>query len=242
MNERQNLDPTAVDRRNELRSRIRPLGAQTPDEVFLPFLDLCVNWSMDKPRIEADELLKRDDCAFYIKDWGRDGDIAVAAYANDLNGGEDRGVSNFAEAEPEIIGLAWLRLAEFDAVIEKTTAAAGATNSSTGTTAVDSTDGDFTGDVDSTDTTAEAVSRFTGYGWVATDIPELSLAVLPDHQSQGIGGMLLEVVCTLAKMSGFPAVSLSVEDGNGAIRLYHDHGFATVGRNGDADVLVRRLK
>ncbi|WP_266096023.1 hypothetical protein [Brevibacterium pigmentatum] len=42
-------------------------------------------------------------------------------------------------------------------------------------------------------------------------------------------------------MSGFPAVSLSVEDGNGAAKLYADHGFVSVGRNGDSDVLVRRL-
>ncbi|GAA1952914.1 hypothetical protein GCM10009689_37590 [Brevibacterium antiquum] len=234
MNERQNQDSAEAARRTELRSRIRPLGAETPDEAFLPFLDLCFNWSMDKPRIDVDELLERDDAAFYFKDWGREGDIAVAAYAKDPNGGdvtdeqttdeqttdeqtsEDHpadGQTGAADSEPEIIGLAWLRLAAFDAVIEK-----------------------------STDTTSEAGSRFTGYGWVAGDIPELSLAVLPDHQSQGIGGMLLDVACTLAKMSGFPAVSLSVEDGNGAARLYHDRGFVTVGRNGDADILVRQLK
>ena len=42
-------------------------------------------------------------------------------------------------------------------------------------------------------------------------------------------------------MSGYPAVSLSVEDGNGAAKLYADHGFVSVGRNGDSDVLVRKL-
>ena len=82
---------------------------------------------------------------------------------------------------------------------------------------------------------------FTGYGWVAADIPELSMAVLPDHQGQGIGGALLDTICALARMSGYPAVSLSVEDGNGAAKLYADHGFVSVGRNGDSDVLVRKL-
>lgn len=214
MIERQNQDPAEVGRRTELRSRIRPLGGNAPDDVFLPFLDLCFNWSMDKPRIEVDELRDRDDAAFYFKDWGRDGDIAVAAYDRDPNG----------ESAPEIVGLAWLRLATFDSVIENSKA--------------DTTDAE----PDNTDTSAEAGSRFTGYGWVAADIPELSLAVLPEHQSQGIGGMLLEVVCTLAKMSGYPAVSLSVEDGNTAARIYHEHGFVSVGRNGDADILVRQLK
>lgn len=224
MNEHQNQNAAEVARRTDLRSRIRPLSQETPDEVFLPFLDLCFNWSMDKPRIETDELLERDDAAFYFKNWGRTGDIAAAAYAprpdaeetahgkdpagegSDAKGSAD---GPFAEKDsgeesaPEIVGLAWLRLADIDAV---------------------------------------TTSDFTGYGWVAADIPELSLAVLPDHQSQGIGGTLLDVVCTLAKMSGFPAVSLSVEDGNGAARLYHDRGFVAVGRNGDADILVKRLK
>ncbi|WP_240372263.1 GNAT family N-acetyltransferase [Brevibacterium zhoupengii] len=237
MNERQNLDPAEAECRSALRSRIRPLGTETSDEVFLPFLDLCFNWSMDKPRIEVEELLERDDAAFYFKDWGRNGDIAVAAYAPDPNTGDAAENDSVVGSDPEIVGLAWLRLAEFEAVIERSAAApeAPADSDETGGTD-DSDDGNATG------TTAEVGPRFTGYGWVAADIPELSLAVLPDYQSQGIGGMLLDVVCTLAKMSGFPAVSLSVEDGNGAARLYHDRGFVAVGRNGDADILVRRLK
>src|SRR5699024_6102988 len=73
------------------------------------------------------------------------------------------------------------------------------------------------------------------------DIPELTVAVLPEHQGQGIGGVLADTVCTLARMSGLPAVSLSVEDGNGAAKLDADHGFLSVGRNGDAELLVRSL-
>ncbi|MGO2375197.1 GNAT family N-acetyltransferase [Brevibacterium aurantiacum] len=249
MNEGQNLDPAEAERRSTLSSRIRPLGADTPDELFLPFLDLCFNWSMDKPRVEVDELVERDDAAFYFKDWGRNGDIAVAAYASDPNTGDAAENDSVAGSEPEIVGLAWLRLAEFDAVMDRSTAAPEDTASDQTTagaqTPADSDNSDDTeasDDGNATDTIAEVGPRFTGYGWVAADIPELSLAVLPDHQSQGIGGMLLDVVCTLAKMSGFPAVSLSVEDGNGAARLYHDRDFVAVGRNGDADILVRRLK
>lgn len=243
MNERQNQDPAEAGRRTELRSRIRPLGAETPDDVFLPFLDLCFNWSMDRPRVEIGELLERDDAAFYFKDWGRNGDIAVAAYATDLSAGDTTDEGSAASSEPEIVGLAWLRLAGFEAVIEKSKATPEDTEDEVG--AGDTAEAWDTAEADDTDdigTAAEAGPHFTGYGWVAADIPELSLAVLPDHQSQGLGGMLLDVVCTLAKMSGFPAVSLSVEDGNGAARLYHDRGFVTVGRNGDSDILVRQLK
>ena len=123
MNEGQNLDPAEAERRSTLRSRIRPLGADTPDELFLPFLDLCFNWSMDKPRVEVDELVERDDAAFYFKDWGRNGDIAVAAYASDPNTGDAAENDSVAGSEPEIVGLAWLRLAEFDAVMDRSTAA-----------------------------------------------------------------------------------------------------------------------
>src|SRR5699024_10368807 len=54
-------------------------------------------------------------------------------------------------------------------------------------------------------------TTFAGSGWVAADIPELPVAVLPEHLVQGIGGALVVTVCTLGRMSGFPAVSLSVE-------------------------------
>lgn len=213
MNDDRNQNVAEAASRAELRSRIRPLTDSAPAEVFLPFLDLCVNWSMDKPRVEIDELRAREDTAFYFKDWGRKGDIGVAAHS--------------PESDSEIIGLAWLRLADIEAVVEKSAAGSrSAADASDGADGADAVDGE---------------SHFTGYGWVAADIPELSLAVLPDHQSQGIGGMLLEVACTLARMSGVQAVSLAVADGNGAARLYHDHGFVAVGRNGDSDVLVRRL-
>ncbi|SDS54563.1 Acetyltransferase (GNAT) family protein [Brevibacterium siliguriense] len=260
-----------------LRGRIRPLPAETDDETFLPFLHLCFNWSMDKPRIELDDLRHRSDAVFYYRDWGRDGDIAVAAHAE-------------ADAQSPIVGLAWVRLADIEDVVGRADERVGGDFASaldkTGTEVVRSEvvpGGDAEAEIDSeadaeaavvsdapavtgTDKSAEAAKAasaaaepeptepaaadltpsgdrapFTGYGWVAADIPELSMAVLPDHQGQGIGGVLLDTVCALARMSGFPAISLSVEDGNGAAKLYADHGFVSVGRNGTSDVLVRKL-
>ncbi|WP_432788940.1 GNAT family N-acetyltransferase [Brevibacterium sp. K11IcPPYGO002] len=263
-----------------LRGRIRPLPAETDDETFLPFLDLCFNWSMDKPRIELEDLRYRSDAVFYYRGWGREGDIAVAAHAE-------------ADAQSPIVGLAWVRLADIDDVVGKADERVGgdfaAALDKTGTevvrsevvpdgdagaTAEDQRDAEAQSNAEdqndaevgagpetgqggqADDSTAEPTGSepaaadltpsdeqtpFTGYGWVAADIPELSMAVLPDHQGQGIGGALLDTVCALARMSGFPAVSLSVEDGNGAAKLYADHGFVSVGRNGDSDVLVRKL-
>jgi len=250
-----------------LRGRIRPLSAETDDETFLPFLDLCFNWSMDRPRIELEDLRYRSDAVFYYRGWGREGDIAVAAHAE-------------ADAQSPIVGLAWVRLANIDDVVGKADERVGqdfaAALDKTGNEVVrgevvpeDAADeaehdsravkgadnaksageGPAAGGADEGTASSTAADLtptddqmpFTGYGWVAADIPELSMAVLPDHQGQGIGGALLDTVCALARMSGFTAVSLSVEDGNGAAKLYADHGFVSVGRNGDSDVLVRKL-
>lgn len=64
-----------------------------------------------------------------------------------------------------------------------------------------------------------------GYGFVADTIPELSIWVSADHRGQGIGGLLLRRVSEIARSRGVTAISLSVEDGNPAARLYTRHGF-----------------
>lgn len=64
-----------------------------------------------------------------------------------------------------------------------------------------------------------------GYGFVADTIPELSIWVSADHRGQGIGGSLLRRISEIARSRGVTAISLSVEDGNPAARLYARHGF-----------------
>ncbi|MCM1012724.1 MULTISPECIES: GNAT family N-acetyltransferase [unclassified Brevibacterium] len=234
---------------HDLRTRIRPLPADTPDEVFVPFVDLAFNWSMDKPTIPRAELVDRPDARAYFSDWGRRGDLAVACYD---------------EAGEEIVGLAWLRYADPAAIPGDEEAPADATfiaglepHSTVIASSVvddDSEDGgaiaevvedesgqaDFVAEVGD-EAGEEATAPFAGYGWVAADIPELSIAVLPAYQGQGIGGALLDVLLTLARLSRVRAVSLAVEDGNGAAHLYRSRGFAPVGRSGDSDLLVRQL-
>jgi GNAT superfamily N-acetyltransferase len=77
-----------------------------------------------------------------------------------------------------------------------------------------------------------------GYGFVAADVPELTLAVRAAHRGRGLGGVLLDAVLAQARERGHRAVSLSVEDGNGARRLYERAGFAVVGRCGTSDTMV----
>ena len=79
-----------------------------------------------------------------------------------------------------------------------------------------------------------------GFGVLA--MASRNLDGVAESLDQGIGTALLDVLLSLAKMSGVEAVSLAVEDGNGAKSLYVDRGFATVGRNGDSDLMVRQLR
>jgi ribosomal protein S18 acetylase RimI-like enzyme len=80
-----------------------------------------------------------------------------------------------------------------------------------------------------------------GYGFVAPEIPELTLAVAPDWRRRGIGAALLSTLMQSAAAEGIPALSLSVEDGNGARRLYARAGFEIRARNGGAWTMVRTL-
>ena len=69
-----------------------------------------------------------------------------------------------------------------------------------------------------------------GYGFIAEDVPELSIAVLPAWRGRGVGSSLLRAVILEARRAGFEAVSLSVEPDNPARRLYRDVGFERIDR------------
>jgi GNAT superfamily N-acetyltransferase len=78
-----------------------------------------------------------------------------------------------------------------------------------------------------------------GFGYVAPDIPELSIAVEPSNRGRGVGQALLAALIDAARSEGIPALSLSVEDENDAVRLYERVGFRPAGRSGGA--LTMRL-
>ncbi len=80
-----------------------------------------------------------------------------------------------------------------------------------------------------------------GYGFVASDTPEIGLAVSGAARGQGLGSRLIDAHLQQLRAAGAPGVSLSVEDGNDRARaLYASRGFVTVGRNGDADTMLLR--
>jgi DNA-binding MarR family transcriptional regulator/GNAT superfamily N-acetyltransferase len=82
-----------------------------------------------------------------------------------------------------------------------------------------------------------------GYGFVADDVPELTLAVDARARGRGLGTELLTRLLAVGCDAGWRGVSLSVEDGNaGARALYERAGFRTVGRNGDSDTMLLELR
>lgn len=68
-------------------------------------------------------------------------------------------------------------------------------------------------------------SEAPGYGFVRAGVPELSVCVLPGYRGAGLGTSLLDAAVVEARHRSLPALSLSVEEGNPARRLYDRLGF-----------------
>ena len=73
-----------------------------------------------------------------------------------------------------------------------------------------------------------------GYGFVDAATPELAIAVVPSKRGHGIGEQLLAALLERAREAGHTALSLSVEPGNPARKLYERHGFEVVEEGAEA--------
>ncbi len=80
-----------------------------------------------------------------------------------------------------------------------------------------------------------------GYGFVDEQTPELAIAVVPSKRGHGVGDELLQALCEKAKAAGYERLSLSVEPGNPARKLYERHGFEVVDEGDDAWTMVAEL-
>ena len=80
-----------------------------------------------------------------------------------------------------------------------------------------------------------------GYGFVAPDVPELSVGVVPTWRGTGVGRALLRELVQQGAARGYDAISLSVERANRARALYLDEGFVVVAEDRDADTMLLRL-
>ncbi|MFB9234743.1 GNAT family N-acetyltransferase [Plantactinospora siamensis] len=80
-----------------------------------------------------------------------------------------------------------------------------------------------------------------GYGYVADDVPELSIGVVESWRGRSVGRALLRAAWAAARDRGVRAVSLSVERANFAARLYAAEGFRTVESFRDSDTMVAEI-
>ncbi len=80
-----------------------------------------------------------------------------------------------------------------------------------------------------------------GYGFVAADIPEITLGVASQARGRGIGTALMQRLLDRAVADRIAALSLSVEPDNAATRLYTALGFEPVGESGGSITMLRTL-
>lgn len=80
-----------------------------------------------------------------------------------------------------------------------------------------------------------------GFGFVADDVPELSIAVVASRRHEGIGRLLLVGLVEASEAQGRAALSLSVNHDNPARHLYESVGFQPVGPPREtASTMIRR--
>ncbi len=80
-----------------------------------------------------------------------------------------------------------------------------------------------------------------GYGFIAEDVPELSIAVIASRRQEGIGRQLLVGLIEASEAEGHAALSLSVNLSNPARHLYESVGFQQVGKAREtALTMIRR--
>lgn len=79
-----------------------------------------------------------------------------------------------------------------------------------------------------------------GYGFVAEDVPELSIAVIASRRHEGIGRRLLVALIDASEAHGYAALSLSVNHANPARGLYESVGFQPVGSTRESSLTMIR--
>ncbi|RWZ55402.1 GNAT family N-acetyltransferase [Labedella populi] len=81
-----------------------------------------------------------------------------------------------------------------------------------------------------------------GAGFVGGGVPELTLGVARQWRAQGVGRELLRGLCGMARAAGHARLSLSVDHGNFAHRLYVGEGFVVVASTERSDTMVKILR
>ena len=79
------------------------------------------------------------------------------------------------------------------------------------------------------------------YGHIDDKTPSLAISLYKDYRNQGIGTELLQRMLDLLREKGYRQVSLSVQKGNYALRMYRKAGFEVIADRGEEVLMVCRL-
>jgi GNAT superfamily N-acetyltransferase len=81
-----------------------------------------------------------------------------------------------------------------------------------------------------------------GYGFVAADVPELTIGVAAPWRGRGVGRALLRALADKARAAGIAQISLSVERANFARALYLSEGYRVVdASDAQSDTMIKDL-
>jgi GNAT superfamily N-acetyltransferase len=78
-----------------------------------------------------------------------------------------------------------------------------------------------------------------GYGFISSEIPELSIGVYPEFRGSGLGSLLLGSLIVRARAHDVGALSLSVAADNPAHRLYLKLGFVDVAHDAGGSITMQ---
>ena len=80
-----------------------------------------------------------------------------------------------------------------------------------------------------------------GHGYVDDETPELAVAVWEGRRGEGIGTKLMDALEEAARAAGFSRLSLSVDAGNPARRLYERLGYRELSVDADGVRMMKEL-
>lgn len=79
------------------------------------------------------------------------------------------------------------------------------------------------------------------YGHIDDETSSLSISILKEYRSLGIGTKLMKQIIIALKEKGYKQVSLSVQKVNNAVRMYKKVGFEIVHENEEDYIMVCKL-